>query len=120
MLAPYSWHFCSWCYRGCAVAETVVTGKALPLGVSAQLCPFPFDLVKQEVDRYPNADICWVQEEHKNQGYWSFIQPRLQTVTEHQKPIQYIGRNVSPSTATGSKHVHKKEFEKLLNDSFSV
>ncbi|KAM7303525.1 2-oxoglutarate dehydrogenase, mitochondrial isoform X1 [Ixodes scapularis] len=85
-----------------------------------QLCPFPFDLVKQEVDRYPNADICWVQEEHKNQGYWSFIQPRLQTVTANQMPIQYIGRNVSPSTATGSKHVHKKEFEKLLNDSFSV
>ncbi|CAN7990498.1 unnamed protein product, partial [Ixodes pacificus] len=85
-----------------------------------QLCPFPFDLVKQEMDKYPNADICWVQEEHKNQGYWSFIQPRLQTVTANQMPIQYIGRNVSPSTATGSKHVHKKEFEKLLNDSFSV
>ncbi|XP_070385494.1 2-oxoglutarate dehydrogenase complex component E1-like [Dermacentor albipictus] len=51
-----------------------------------QLCPFPFDLVKQEVDRYPNAEISWVQEEHKNQGSWYFIQPRLQTVVAHQKP----------------------------------
>lgn len=85
-----------------------------------QLCPFPFDLVKEEIERFPGAEIFWVQEEHKNQGYWSFIQPRLQTVTDHQKPIQYIGRNVSPSTATGSKHVHKKEVEKLLNDSLAV
>lgn len=84
-----------------------------------QLCPFPFDLVKQEIDRYPNAEISWVQEEHKNQGFWYFVQPRLQTVAAHQKPIQYVGRAVSPSTATGSKHVHKKESEKLLNDSFA-
>lgn len=84
-----------------------------------QLCPFPFDLVKQEVDRYPNAEISWVQEEHKNQGFWYFVQPRLQTVVAHQKPIQYVGRAVSPSTATGSKHTHKKESEKLLNDSFA-
>ncbi|KAL3208440.1 hypothetical protein MRX96_039133 [Rhipicephalus microplus] len=84
-----------------------------------QLCPFPFDLVKQEIDRYPNAEIFWVQEEHKNQGFWSFVQPRLQTVVAHQKAIQYVGRAVSPSTATGSKHVHKKECERLLSDSLA-
>ncbi|KAH6948063.1 hypothetical protein HPB50_022773 [Hyalomma asiaticum] len=32
---------------------------------------------------------------------------------------RYVGRAVSPSTATGSKHTHKKESEKLLNDSFA-
>ncbi|XP_077526748.1 2-oxoglutarate dehydrogenase complex component E1-like [Haemaphysalis longicornis] len=84
-----------------------------------QLCPFPYDLVKQEIERYPNAEICWVQEEHKNQGFWSFVQPRLQTVVAHQKPVTYVGRAVSPSTATGSKHTHKKEAERLLSESFA-
>lgn len=32
-----------------------------------QLCPFPFDLIKAEIEKYPNAHIQWVQEEHKNQ-----------------------------------------------------
>ncbi|XP_064457718.1 2-oxoglutarate dehydrogenase complex component E1-like isoform X2 [Ornithodoros turicata] len=85
-----------------------------------QLCPFPFDLVKEEIERYPNAELVWVQEEHKNQGYWSFVQPRIQTITANQKLVQYVGRNVSPSTATGSKHLHKRENERLLNDTFTL
>uniref|UniRef100_T1JD00 2-oxoglutarate dehydrogenase complex component E1 n=1 Tax=Strigamia maritima TaxID=126957 RepID=T1JD00_STRMM len=44
-----------------------------------QICPFPFDLVKQEVKRYSNAHVVYAQEEHKNQGNWSYIQPRLET-----------------------------------------
>ena len=45
-----------------------------------QLTPFPFDLVKQEIQRFPNARLCWAQEEHKNAGAWSYVEPRLRTV----------------------------------------
>ena len=31
-----------------------------------QICPFPFDRVQQEVEKFPNANIFWAQEEHKN------------------------------------------------------
>ena len=31
-----------------------------------QICPFPFDRVLQEVEKFPNADVFWAQEEHKN------------------------------------------------------
>ena len=48
-----------------------------------QLCPFPFDQVRDEIAKYPNADLTWVQEEHKNLGPWSFVQPRFQTALEH-------------------------------------
>ncbi|XP_019874476.2 2-oxoglutarate dehydrogenase complex component E1 isoform X2 [Aethina tumida] len=44
-----------------------------------QLTPFPYDLVKQECAKYPNAQIAWAQEEHKNQGGWTYVQPRFQT-----------------------------------------
>ncbi|KAH7977783.1 hypothetical protein HPB49_003579 [Dermacentor silvarum] len=35
------------------------------------------------------------------------------------EPGRYVGRTICPSTATGSKYTHKKESEKLLNDSFA-
>lgn len=84
-----------------------------------QLCPFPFDLVKEEIERYPNASIAWCQEEHKNQGYWAHIQPRMKTVINDNRNVTYVGRAVSASTATGSKQMHKKEQEKLLTDAFT-
>jgi len=33
-----------------------------------QLCPFPYDLIRKELEKYPNAKICFAQEEHKNMG----------------------------------------------------
>lgn len=47
-----------------------------------QLCPFPFDLVRDEINKYPNAQLTWAQEEHKNMGVWSFFQPRFQTAMQ--------------------------------------
>ena len=48
-----------------------------------QLCPFPFDLVRDEIQKYPNAEIIWSQEEHKNQGWWDFVSPNLECVARH-------------------------------------
>ena len=36
-------------------------------------------MVREECAKYPNASIQWVQEEHKNNGYWSHVQPRIET-----------------------------------------
>jgi 2-oxoglutarate dehydrogenase E1 component len=33
-----------------------------------QLCPFPFDLIRPELEKYKKAKICFAQEEHKNMG----------------------------------------------------
>ena len=33
-----------------------------------QLCPFPFDLIQAELEKYKNARVCFAQEEHKNMG----------------------------------------------------
>ncbi|MEQ2315818.1 hypothetical protein AMECASPLE_026226, partial [Ameca splendens] len=52
-----------------------------------QLSPFPFDLVKAETDRYQNADLVWCQEEHKNQGYYGYVKPRLHTTISHTRSI---------------------------------
>ncbi|KAL0107583.1 hypothetical protein PUN28_014709 [Cardiocondyla obscurior] len=44
-----------------------------------QISPFPYDLVKIEAAKYPNAELIWSQEEHKNQGAWTYVQPRFHT-----------------------------------------
>ena len=46
-----------------------------------QLAPFPWDKVAEEAACYKNADVMWVQEEPKNMGPWSFVQPRIATAT---------------------------------------
>ena len=90
-----------------------------------QLAPLPIDLVRDELKKWTKNDVklFWVQEEHKNQGYWSFIWPQVVSVLKHlnlDKELGYIGRKVSASTATGSKHVHKHEFKSLMDDAMKI
>eukprot|EP00041_Stephanoeca_diplocostata_P026684 m.723342 g.723342 ORF g.723342 m.723342 type:complete len:999 (-) comp23020_c0_seq1:104-3100(-) len=88
-----------------------------------QISPFPFDLVQQYADEFPNAEIVFAQEEPRNMGAWSYVAPRLETTlreTKHHKestPL-YIGRKPSASTAAGDKTIHKRELTKLMNDAF--
>lgn len=86
-----------------------------------QLCPFPFDLVRSEIAKYPNATICWSQEEHKNMGAWSFVQPRFHTAMgSNDRPVRYAGRGVAASPATGSKIHHLREHAHMLDDAFTM
>ena len=69
-----------------------------------QLAPFPFQQVKDTLERYSNAEIVWLQEEPKNMGAWSHVRPRAKTVLgelQFSQKIRYIGRNPSASPATG-------------------
>jgi len=86
-----------------------------------QISPFPFDIMKQVTDMYSNAELFWVQEEHKNMGAWSYVQPRTQTaVGGYHRLLQYIGRDGAPSPATGSKAAHKKELAAFLDKAMSL
>ncbi|XP_023245263.1 2-oxoglutarate dehydrogenase, mitochondrial isoform X2 [Copidosoma floridanum] len=60
-----------------------------------QISPFPYDLLKKEVAKYPNAELIWAQEEHKNQGSWTYIQPRFQTALNGTKPISLASTSAS-------------------------
>eukprot|EP01050_Picozoa_sp_SAG11_P003613 SAG11_NODE_208_length_12354_cov_19.490167_13_plen_118_part_00 len=79
-----------------------------------QLSPFPFDLVRDEAARYPNADLVWCQEEHKNMGGWGYVRPRIETATGIRP--SYAGRAAAASTATGFKYTHIAELHAFLAD----
>uniref|UniRef100_A0A672QX90 2-oxoglutarate dehydrogenase complex component E1 n=1 Tax=Sinocyclocheilus grahami TaxID=75366 RepID=A0A672QX90_SINGR len=84
-----------------------------------QISPFPFDLIKAEVEKYSNAELIWCQEEHKNMGYYDYIRPRFLTV--HSKnPIWYVGRDPAAAPATGNKFTHLAELKRFLDTAFNL
>lgn len=83
-----------------------------------QISPFPFDLIEEECARYQNSDIMWVQEEPKNNGAWSYVQPRFRTILKDTKSINYAGRAVAASPATGNKVQNIEEIKNFLDASF--
>ncbi|XP_068608625.1 2-oxoglutarate dehydrogenase complex component E1 [Brachionichthys hirsutus] len=85
-----------------------------------QVSPFPFDLVKVETDRYMNADLLWCQEEHKNQGYYNYVRPRIRTTTGRTRPVWYAGRGSAAAPATGNKQTHLMELQLFLETAFNL
>lgn len=65
----------------------VVVGKLFMHLFCLQISPFPFDLVRDEVEKYADAELVWCQEEHKNMGYYDYVRPRFLTVVANKKPI---------------------------------
>ena len=85
-----------------------------------QLSPFPFDVVREELLKYSNAKIQWVQEEHKNHGYWYHVEPRIETSAACERRVSYAGRSQSSSPATGNKRQHVVEQERLMDEAMTL
>ncbi len=88
-----------------------------------QLYPFPENVLAQELNRFPKAELVWCQEEPKNQGAWGFIGPRIEdTVAKlggKTRP-RYVGRPEYASTAAGLMKQHLAELAAFLNDALSL
>ncbi|VEL37801.1 unnamed protein product [Protopolystoma xenopodis] len=70
------------------VKERESVGRTSEIAISRveQLTPFPYDLIKLELEKYPNAVVQWVQEEHKNMGPWVYIQSRINHLIRRTMP----------------------------------
>ena len=89
-----------------------------------QFYPFPAMSMVKELDRFRNADVVWCQEEPKNQGGWTFMEPNIEWVlgrikTKSKRPI-YAGRNSSASPATGLGKTHKAQQAALIDDALTI
>ncbi|MEO8245364.1 MAG: 2-oxoglutarate dehydrogenase E1 component, partial [bacterium] len=89
-----------------------------------QLYPVPKKSLIEELTRFKKADVVWCQEEPKNQGAWSFIEPPLEWVLGQigatTGRARYIGRVASASPATGLASKHKFEQQALVNEALSL
>ncbi len=89
-----------------------------------QFYPFPAQAMSKELERFKDAEIVWCQEEPKNQGGWTFVEPNIEWVltrikAKHTRPA-YAGRHASASPATGLASRHKAEQEGLVNDALTL
>ncbi|CAN1548243.1 SucA 2-oxoglutarate dehydrogenase complex, dehydrogenase (E1) component, and related enzymes [Paracoccaceae bacterium] len=83
-----------------------------------QLYPTPTISLTQELSRFAKADFIWCQEEPKNQGAWSFIEPEIEVILTKARGkatrMSYAGRKASASPATGLASRHKYEQQQLV------
>jgi 2-oxoglutarate dehydrogenase E1 component len=89
-----------------------------------QFYPFPALSLVKELQRFSQAEMVWCQEEPKNQGAWSFIEPSIEWVltridAKHKRPA-YAGRAASASPATGLASQHKAQQQALVNDALTI
>ena len=83
--------------------------------------PLPADEISAELDRYPGAELIWVQDEPRNQGAWNYMHINLpETVPAvAQRGIRGVTRPESAAPSTGSPKVHAYEQEALLDEAFA-
>jgi 2-oxoglutarate dehydrogenase E1 component len=88
-----------------------------------QLYPFPAKALSAELQKYPNADVVWCQEEPQNMGYWTFVDRRIEAVLAglkvKAKRPRYAGRGEAAAPATGLLRRHNKEQADLLQDALT-
>jgi 2-oxoglutarate dehydrogenase E1 component len=89
-----------------------------------QLYPFPARSLIAELARFKNAEMVWAQEEPKNMGSWSFMEPNLEWVLDHAgttaRRARYVGRASSAATATGLASKHASEQKAIVTEALAV
>ena len=77
-----------------------------------------------ELSRFKKADIVWCQEEPKNMGSWTFVEPYLEWVlgqtSGKTKRARYVGRPASAATATGLMSKHLAQLKAFLDEAFAA
>ena len=88
-----------------------------------QIYPFPVKALIKELSRFKKAEIVWCQEEPKNMGAWSFVEPYLEWVLGQvggkSKRARYAGRPASAATATGLMSKHLAQLKAFLDECFA-
>ncbi|MDP3781421.1 MAG: 2-oxoglutarate dehydrogenase E1 component [Sphingopyxis sp.] len=90
-----------------------------------QLYPFPGEALSVRLKRMPKLeDVVWAQEEPRNNGGWSFVEPFIEdALTAADKKgmrPRYAGRTAAASPATGLMSRHQTEQAALVADALGL
>jgi 2-oxoglutarate dehydrogenase E1 component len=86
-----------------------------------ELYPFPSRELSSVIERYPNLEeLAWVQEEPRNMGAWSYVEPRLRAIAGDVLPVGYIGRPEQASPAEGSADNHQDEQARIIQTALAA
>jgi len=72
-----------------------------------QIYPFPLELLKSELVKYPNTkDLIWCQEEPINQGAWYTSRHNFMQCTEENQTLDVVARDLYSAPAEVSVRLH--------------
>jgi len=81
-----------------------------------QLYPFPVELFKAEIAKYPHLqEFVWCQEEPKNQGAWYNSNHHFTDNLQPHIKITYAGREPSAAPAVGNFRVHIEQQKAVVH-----
>ena len=89
-----------------------------------QLYPWPEEVLRDELKKYPKADVVWCQEEPLNMGAWWFVDRRIEKILrdlghKSERP-SYAGRAEASSPATGLLRRHNQEQARLIDEALTI
>ena len=80
-----------------------------------ELYPWPHEEIQRIMDKYPAVEqVVWAQEEPKNQGAWTYVQPRLRASAGAAVGVRYVGRPERASPAEGFADAHQAEQARIV------
>jgi len=106
-------------YVDLVTSQFAATASHVAIVRVEELYPFPGDELAAILRQYPNArDVVWLQEEPKNMGAWTYMQPRLQPLLDG-RTLRYIGRPERASPAEGFAEMHEQEQARIIAEAFA-
>jgi 2-oxoglutarate dehydrogenase E1 component len=89
--------------------------ERVAIGRVEELYPFPEEQLAQSLAALPALrEIVWTQEEPRNMGAWSFVEPRLRALLPEGVELGYAGRPPRASPAEGYAHRHTAEQNRIV------
>jgi probable 2-oxoglutarate dehydrogenase E1 component DHKTD1 len=97
-----------------------------------ELAPFPFTQLRETLESYGgylnDVEMCWVQEEPRNQGAWGHVRERIESVIEELDGaggvnlrkgwLGYKGRKESAVPAPGIVKMYAKQQREVVESVF--
>ncbi|MBA2244614.1 MAG: 2-oxoglutarate dehydrogenase E1 component, partial [Gemmatimonadetes bacterium] len=102
-------------YVDLMASEAREAATRVAVGRVEMLYPFPSHEIEELIGSFPALrEITWVQEEPRNMGGWSFVEPRLRHLAHGALKICYEGRLDRASPAEGQADRHAAEQTRIV------
>jgi len=85
-----------------------------------QLYSFPWAELRETLARYPGIrELVWAQEEPRNMGAWTYLEPKLREVLPAGAALSYAGRPDRASPAEGYPAAHALEQNRIVTEALA-
>jgi 2-oxoglutarate dehydrogenase E1 component len=86
-----------------------------------QLYSFPWAEMREVLARYGALEeLVWAQEEPRNMGAWSFVEPKLRELAPEGVTVSYVGRPERASPAEGYPAAHAAEQGRIIREALQM